>query len=262
MQETHPEIDWSRLQPVLDEALMTLNDTDRAVVLARYFDNRGFAEIGATLGLSENAAQRRATRALDKLRAALARRQVASTSTALGVALTSYPAVAAPAALIARTTQAALATAIVPVGTLASLGLITAMTSKTVWVLAAAVVLGLGSAVVATRARQTADADFAATTQRHTALTAQVDAHAARVRTLVSRTTELEQANAKLLTSAHEVQANPGAPAGADAAGVINSDVVRRRFRRAQQLVKTAIPRRRSANSCGATTSACRGFRG
>ncbi|MES2695679.1 MAG: sigma-70 family RNA polymerase sigma factor [Verrucomicrobiota bacterium] len=89
MQQTENEgdADWSRLQPVLDAALTELPDRDREAVLARYFDRQSFAEIGRELGLSEDAAQKRVERALDKLRAVLARRDVTSTTAALGLVL-------------------------------------------------------------------------------------------------------------------------------------------------------------------------------
>ena len=69
--------------------------------LLRYFENRPFAEIGAALRVSEDAARVRVDRALDKLRALLVRRGITSTAAALGLALSSQSALAAPPALAA-----------------------------------------------------------------------------------------------------------------------------------------------------------------
>src|SRR5437762_7752980 len=69
-----PDLDWEKLRPVLDAAMLELNETDREAVLLRYFDNRPHAEIAGRLGLSENAARMRVDRALEKLRTLLARR--------------------------------------------------------------------------------------------------------------------------------------------------------------------------------------------
>ncbi|MES2697884.1 MAG: sigma-70 family RNA polymerase sigma factor, partial [Verrucomicrobiota bacterium] len=55
--------DWSRLKPVLDDALDHLAATDREAVLLRFFQGRAFAEIGAALGLSEDTARKRVERA-------------------------------------------------------------------------------------------------------------------------------------------------------------------------------------------------------
>jgi RNA polymerase sigma factor (sigma-70 family) len=62
---TDPE--WERVRPLLDGALHELPARDRQVILLRFFDGKPFAAIGEKLGLSENAAQKSAERALEKL---------------------------------------------------------------------------------------------------------------------------------------------------------------------------------------------------
>jgi RNA polymerase sigma factor (sigma-70 family) len=107
----HPdaEPDWDRLRPVLDQVVDELGERDRDAVILRFIEGRGFADIGAVLRLSEDAARMRVDRALDKLRGLLAKRGVTSTSAALAVALTNQAGVAAPAGLAANVTSAALA---------------------------------------------------------------------------------------------------------------------------------------------------------
>lgn len=100
---------WERVWPLLDGALHELPARDRQVVLLRFFDKKTFAAIGEMLGLSENAAQKNAERALEKLQAVLARRGVTSTGAALGAALAGNVVTAAPPALAAMVTQTALA---------------------------------------------------------------------------------------------------------------------------------------------------------
>jgi RNA polymerase sigma factor (sigma-70 family) len=108
MQETStsPEQspDWDQLRPQLDHALDALNEHDRMAVLLRFFENRPFAEIGATLRVSEDAARVRVARALDKLRAVLMRRGITSTAAALAVVLASQSVIAAPPGLAASVT--------------------------------------------------------------------------------------------------------------------------------------------------------------
>ena len=103
-----PEADGDRLRPVLDAAMRELNERDREAVLLRFFEGRGFAEVGARLNLTENAARMRVDRALDKLRARLSEHGVTSTAAALALALANQAVVAAPAGLAATITGAAL----------------------------------------------------------------------------------------------------------------------------------------------------------
>lgn len=101
--------EWERMRPLLDDAIEELAEADRAAVLMRFFQNRPFAEIGATLQLSEDAARMRVGRALEKLRSILARRGVKSIGTALTAVLANYASAAAPASLAGSITSAALA---------------------------------------------------------------------------------------------------------------------------------------------------------
>ena len=104
-----PAADWERLRPVLDAAMDELNDADREAVLLRFFEHQPFAAIGIRLRLSENAVRMRLERALVKLRMALVRRGVESTTAALAVALANQVVVAAPAGLAASVSGVALA---------------------------------------------------------------------------------------------------------------------------------------------------------
>ena len=102
--------DWSRVQPVLDEALGELRERERQAVLLRFFAGLSFAEIGTKLAVTETAARSCVNRALDKLHVQLARRGVTSASAALAGALShGAAAVAAPAGLAPVVSNAALA---------------------------------------------------------------------------------------------------------------------------------------------------------
>jgi len=103
------EADWSRVAPVLDEAIDELAENDRVAILARFIDRRAFGEIGATLRISEDAARMRVERALERLRALLVRRGIGSTSAALGLALANHAVAAAPSALASTVTASAVA---------------------------------------------------------------------------------------------------------------------------------------------------------
>ncbi len=111
MNEKHEEneIPWSEIAPILDEAMESLGEEDRAAVLMRYFEGRRLQEIASTLELSEEAARKRVSRALERLRRWFARRGVACSSGALGVALSASAVSLAPETLAQSTLRAALA---------------------------------------------------------------------------------------------------------------------------------------------------------
>jgi len=119
--EPPDEAAWLRIAPLLDEALAALNETDRRAVLFRYFENQTLAEIGAVLALNEDAARKRVTRALEKLRAIFVKRGVTLTAAAMASALAANAVSAAPATLTVQITSAALlASSAIPAATLLS----------------------------------------------------------------------------------------------------------------------------------------------
>jgi RNA polymerase sigma factor (sigma-70 family) len=64
--DTHCQ--WEQIAPLLDEALAQLSQTDRNAVLLRYFEQKNLAEVGAALGAPGEAARKRVSRAVEKLR--------------------------------------------------------------------------------------------------------------------------------------------------------------------------------------------------
>lgn len=102
-------VDWDKLRPVLDEAMAELGDEDRDAVALRFLEEKPFAEIGRRLAISEEAARKRVSRALEKLHAGLAQRGITSTTAALALALGNQAAAAVPAGIAASVTGAALA---------------------------------------------------------------------------------------------------------------------------------------------------------
>jgi RNA polymerase sigma factor (sigma-70 family) len=82
-----PTDDWSAVRPILDEAMAGLGDQDRNALLLRFFKNESLAAVGGALGIGEDAAQKRVSRALDKLRALLSRRGITTSEAALAATL-------------------------------------------------------------------------------------------------------------------------------------------------------------------------------
>lgn len=99
---------WQSLEPVLDEAVAALSETDRQAILLRFFENKSLREIGESLGTTDDAAQKRVTRALDQLRTLLARRGLTVTAAGLAADLSAHATLVAPAALGSAITSAVL----------------------------------------------------------------------------------------------------------------------------------------------------------
>jgi len=99
--------DWTHIEPLLDEAMHALDDTDRTAVLLRYFENKSLREVGATLGTSENAAQKRLARAVERLREFFAKRGVNVGASGLVVVISANAVQAAPVGLAASVATAA-----------------------------------------------------------------------------------------------------------------------------------------------------------
>lgn len=65
---------WRDIASSLENRVQQLGETDQKAVRLRYFEGRSLREIGWALGLTENTAQKRIVRALEKLRLFFARR--------------------------------------------------------------------------------------------------------------------------------------------------------------------------------------------
>lgn len=110
---TESRSDWDQLQPVLDVAIGELSTSDRDAVLLRFFERKDFNAVGAALGVSEDAAQKRVARAIEKLRTILTQRGVSLSATALAAAISGGAVQTAPAstgAIVAATALASAAT--------------------------------------------------------------------------------------------------------------------------------------------------------
>jgi RNA polymerase sigma factor (sigma-70 family) len=102
--------------PMLDEAINRLDADDRAAIVMRFFEQRGFRELGQALGSGEDAARMRVNRALEKLQQLLHRQGVTLSATALGASLTAGAVTAAPVGLSSTIAGTALATSAAAAG--------------------------------------------------------------------------------------------------------------------------------------------------
>jgi len=93
---------WEEISPHLDDALNQLKDEDRQALLLRFFGGKRMRDVGAALGVSEDAAKMRVSRALDRMRTQLGVRSAACTAAVLGTLLAMRSVEAAPVQLVSR----------------------------------------------------------------------------------------------------------------------------------------------------------------
>ncbi len=139
---------WPHIAPLLDDALAGLSAADRHAVVLRYFDGKSLGEVGAALGASEDAAKKRVTRAVDKLRGFFTKRGVTLTATVLTTAISANSVQAAPLGLAATVTATAVKGAVVSGSTLT---LIKGALKVMAWTkMKTAIVVGVGAVLVGT----------------------------------------------------------------------------------------------------------------
>jgi RNA polymerase sigma factor (sigma-70 family) len=99
---------WDQIAPLLDGAMEKLSQKDHDALVLRFFENKTFAEVGATLGASEDAAKMRVNRALEKLRKFFTKRGVNSTTAIIAGTISANSIQAAPMTLAKSVTAVAI----------------------------------------------------------------------------------------------------------------------------------------------------------
>jgi RNA polymerase sigma factor (sigma-70 family) len=153
LQPDETESVWKQITPLLDDALDRLSAKDREAILIRFFQDKSHRETARLLGVSEDAAKVRVSRAVEKLRLIFAARGVAAPSAVLLAAFAAHGAPAAPIGLTAAIASAAAAKG--TVGTTSTLiiakGVLKIMAwtkAKTAIAVGAAIILATGTTVV------------------------------------------------------------------------------------------------------------------
>lgn len=213
---------WERVRPVLDDAMLTLAERHREALLLRFFKNQSFAQIGQAMNRSEDAARMCVDRALEKLRAALARRGVKSTGAALAAVFANQVGATAPVGLAASITGAALAGATASGVATASLGI---FMSKTTVALSAVVIAAIGSAIYQWNHTRRVETELAGLTSDRDSLRAQLAAERLRTAraTQDSVVPRSESESSKAANSAAVKSAQPQNDAAAIKKAILNN---------------------------------------
>lgn len=101
----------TEVEPLLDEAIASLSEDDRRAVILRFFENQSLREVGHILGTSDDAAQKRVSRAVEQLRSYFGKHGVVLGAAAVTTQLSAHAATTAPAALATGISQLAALTA-------------------------------------------------------------------------------------------------------------------------------------------------------
>ncbi len=151
LNEPEPDV-WPQVAPFLDEAVAQLGEADRNAVVLRFYEQQPLEEVGRILGLNADAAQKRVSRALEKLRKFFMKRGVTSTTVIIAGAISANSVQAAPAALAKSVITVVMAKGAVAGGSALTLAKVTLIAMKTKTIVAtiatAAVILGTGTYLV------------------------------------------------------------------------------------------------------------------
>src|SRR5438552_3688812 len=98
---------WRQIAPLLDTAVASLSEQDRKAIVLRFYEGRDLRDVGAALGASEDAAEKRVSRAVERLRAFLAKRGVTAGASGLVGVMSANAVQAAPVGLAVTISTAA-----------------------------------------------------------------------------------------------------------------------------------------------------------
>lgn len=201
-----PSREWERLRPIIDDVLDGLDERDREAILIRFFEGRPFADIGATLRISQDAARMRVDRALEKLRTKLEKRGIQSASAALAVALSTQAGMAAPAGMITAVSGVAMATSAATGGAAVLLGFMS--TTKTTVVAATLVtILASGFGIAERNRAQGAETRLDAINREQISLRTRLAQAEQQLAQAATRVAEAERDNDRLLAAVEAARA-------------------------------------------------------
>jgi RNA polymerase sigma factor (sigma-70 family) len=101
------DANWENIAPHLDAGLGELDEADRDALLLRYFERKPAREMAEVLGTSEDAAQKRVSRAVERLREFFSKRNVTIGAGGLAVLISANAVQSAPVGLATAISAAA-----------------------------------------------------------------------------------------------------------------------------------------------------------
>ena len=199
--------DWTHIEPLLDDAMETLDEPDRAAILLRFFENKSLREVGQSLGTSDDAAQKRVSRAVERLREFFSKRGIAIGASGLIVLVSANAVQSAPVALVATIfTAATLAgTAVHTSATIATTKAV-AMTTLQKTVVATTIAVLAGTGIYQARQNSQLREQNQALQQQQTPLAEQVRQLQTNLTEANSKLADLLAENARAKTNSAEAE--------------------------------------------------------
>src|SRR5690349_4059877 len=153
LEQAEPESSpWTDIAPLLDTAMERLGEKDHSTIVLRFFEGRDLKQVGAALGVSENAAKTRVSRAVEKLRTYFKKHGVTVSATMIAGVVSANSVQAAPIELATSVTVAAVKGTAVTASTLTliktTLKIMAWTKLKTAIVVGAIAILAAGTATV------------------------------------------------------------------------------------------------------------------
>ena len=221
---------WENLKPHVDEALGTLRDKDRDLVLLRYFQGKSAREIAAVIGTSEEAAQKRLNRAVEQLRKFMAGRSVSVGAATLGMSLSAHAVKAAPLGLAHSISKGVAEAALSQAATITiAKGLVMTTTQKAV--VAASLALAVGTGVYEVHQTNRRNAQIGLASERHAQWEQEVKALRSENIGLSNALADARQRNAAVQPSFNELMRLRG-----------EVGLLRQRLAESEQVESTAQP--------------------
>ncbi|HEU6446892.1 MAG TPA: sigma-70 family RNA polymerase sigma factor [Verrucomicrobiae bacterium] len=139
--------DWTQIAPLLDDAMAALDETDRAAILLRYFENKNLREVGEQLNISDDAAQKRVSRAMGRLHDFFSKQKITIGASGLVVLISANAVQSAPVGLAAIISAAVLTGTAVSTSAVVTTTKVIAMTALQKSIIGVAFVAAVGTGV-------------------------------------------------------------------------------------------------------------------
>ena len=151
--QTEPESSpWTDIAPLLDIAMARLGKKDHSAIVLRFFERKDLKQVGAALGVSEDTAKTRISRAVEKLRTFFKKRGITISGAMIAGAVSANSVQAAPIGLATSVTVAAVKGTAVTTSTLTliktTLKIMAWTKLKTTGVVGAIAIVAAGTATV------------------------------------------------------------------------------------------------------------------
>ncbi len=197
--------DWTEIGPLLDDAMAALDESDRSVILLRYFENKSLREVGESLNISDDAAQKRAGRAVEQLREFFSKRRLTIGASGLAVLLSANAVQSAPIGLAAAISSAAVLTgAAATISTTIATTKVIAMTTLQKGVISVALATAIGAGVFAAHQVSQLREQNQTLQQQQAPLAAQIQQLQQEFADATNRMVELLAENAQLKSNSNE----------------------------------------------------------